>query len=51
MVLEDTRKLEKILTKNSGNPKVKYIIEKGAQHNFQYFAKRFPEAIVFLFKD
>ncbi|HZY37779.1 MAG TPA: alpha/beta hydrolase-fold protein [Mucilaginibacter sp.] len=47
--LNDAKKLDKILTAEYGNKKVWLKIDTGASHNFDFFAKRFPLALKFLY--
>jgi predicted alpha/beta superfamily hydrolase len=49
MALNDSMVLDKLLTVKYGNKKIWLKIDTGASHDFDFFAKRFPSALKFLY--
>ncbi|RKE94667.1 alpha/beta hydrolase [Ichthyenterobacterium magnum] len=49
MAVKDAENLKSIILKNSSNTKLDYLLDKGGEHNFEYFSKRFPKALEFLY--
>jgi predicted alpha/beta superfamily hydrolase len=49
MALNDAKELDKLLTVKYGHKKIWLKIDKGASHNFDFFAKRFPSALKYLY--
>jgi enterochelin esterase-like enzyme len=49
--VEDVRKLEAMLkTAGLGSDRLKVVVQEGGEHSEQWWAKRLPDALTFLFK-